>query len=203
MRLIPRDEKFFDLFNELALRLTRCARLLNELFTEPHRIEELCAAIKTIEHEADQLTYTVIARIDTSFVTPLDREDIYMLASRLDDVIDLLDGTARRVTMFRITEVREPAKRLSGVLTRAAEAIEAAVREMKKPKVVAQHSRAIKTLEEEGDAIYAEAVGGLFDGTPDPMEVIKWKELYDTLEGAIDQCEDVANVLESISIKNS
>ena len=203
MRLIPRDEKFFDLFNELAQRLTKCARLLNELFSEPKRLEELAAAIKAIEHEADQLTYTVIARIDTSFVTPLDREDIYMLASRLDDVIDLLDGTARRVTMFRITEVREPAKRLSGVLVRAAEAIEAAVRDMKKPKVVAQHSRAIKTLEEEGDAIYAEAVGGLFQGSPDPMEVIKWKELYDTLEGAIDQCEDVANVLESISIKNS
>jgi uncharacterized protein len=203
VRLIPRDEKFFDLFNELALRLTRCARLLNELFTEPNRLDELGAAIKAIEHEADQLTYQVIARIDTSFVTPLDREDIYMLASRLDDVIDLLDGTARRVTMFRITEVREPAKRLSNVLTRAAEAIENAVREMKKPKVVAQHSRAIKVLEEEGDAIYAEAVAGLFDGTPNPIEVIKWKELYDTLEGAIDQCEDVANVLESISIKNS
>jgi hypothetical protein len=203
VRLIPRDEKFFDLFNELALRLTRCARLLNELFTEPGRLEELAGSIKAIEHEADQLTYTVIARIDTSFVTPLDREDIYMLASRLDDVIDLLDGTARRVTMFRITEVRDPAKRLSAVLVRLAEAIENAVREMKKPKIVAQHSRAIKLLEEEGDAIYAEAVAGLFEGTPNPMEVIKWKELYDTLEGAIDQCEDVANVLESISIKNS
>ena len=203
MRLIPRDEKFFELFNELAGRLTKCARLLNELFTSPHRLDELCQAIKTIEHEADQLTYKVIARIDTSFVTPLDREDIYMLASRLDDVIDLLDGTARRVAMFHITEFREPAKRLSSVLTRAAEIIEAAVRDMKKPKVVAQHSRTIKQLEEEGDAIYNEAVGGLFIGTPDPIDVIKWKELYDTLEGAIDQCEDVANVLESISIKNS
>lgn len=203
MRLIPRDEKFFDLFNELALRLTRCARLLNELFSQPHRLEELSTSIKTIEHEADQLTYQVIARIDTSFVTPLDREDIYMLASRLDDVIDLLDGTARRVSMFRLTEVRDPAKRLSDVLMRAAEAIQNAVSEMKKPKIVAQHSRAIKVLEEEGDAIYAEAVAGLFEGKPDPIEVIKWKEVYDTLEGAIDQCEDVANVLESISIKNS
>ena len=203
MRLIPRDERFFDLFDELAVRLTRSARLLYELFSEPDRLEELTVAIKTLEHEADQLTYQVIARIDTSFVTPLDREDIYMLASRLDDVIDLLDGTARRVGMFRITEVRDPAKRMSSVLTRAAEAIEKAVKEMKKPKVVAQHCREIKQLEEEGDAIYAEAVGGLFDGSPDPIDVIKWKELYDTLEGAIDQCEDVANVLESISIKNS
>ena len=203
MRLIPRDEKFFDLFNELATRLTRCAQMLNQLFSEPARLEELSGKIKAIEHEADQLTYQVIARIDTSFVTPLDREDIYMLASRLDDVIDLLDGTARRVSMFRISEVRQPARRMSDVLVRLAEAIEKAVREMKKPKVVAQHAREIKVLEEEGDAIYAEAVAGLFEGTPNPIEVIKWKELYDTLEGAIDQCEDVANVLESISIKNS
>lgn len=203
MRLIPRDEKFFDLFDELAQRLTKCARLLNELFTTPNRLTELGTAIKTIEHEADQLTYQVIARIDTSFVTPLDREDIYLLASRLDDVIDLLDGTARRVAMFHITEVREPAKRLSSVLVRLGESIEGAVKEMKKPKLVAKRSREIKQLEEEGDAIYSEAVEGLFHGSPNPMDVIKWKELYDTLEGAIDQCEDVANVLESISIKNS
>jgi uncharacterized protein Yka (UPF0111/DUF47 family) len=126
-----------------------------------------------------------------------------MLASRLDDVIDQLDGTARRAAMFHITEVKEPAKRMCAVLIRAAESIESAVKEMKKPKIVAQRSREIKLMEEEGDAIYHEAVGLLFKGTPNPLDVIKWKELYDTLEGAIDQCEDVANVLESISIKNS
>ena len=203
MRLIPRDEKFFELFAELARRLTAASRLLNRLFAEPENVEHHCMAIKSLEHEADVLTHDVIARIDRSFVTPLDREDIYLLASRLDDVIDLLDGTARRARMFRITEVRQPAQRLSGVLIKAAEAIEAAVGAMKQPKAIAQRAREIKRLEEEGDQIYHEAVGGLFAGTPDPLEVIKWKELYDTLETAIDQCEDVANVLESISIKNS
>lgn len=203
MRLIPRDEKFFDLFSELATRLTASARLLIRLFTEPGKLEEHSASIKALEHEADVITHDVIMRLDRSFVTPLDREDIYLLASRLDDVIDLLDGTARRAKMFHITEAKDPAKRMSEILARCAESIEAAVKEMKRPKLIAQRAKEIKLLEEEGDAVYHEAVGGLFAGQPDPLEVIKWKELYDTLETAIDQCEDVANVLESISIKNS
>lgn len=203
MRLIPRDEKFFDLFSELAKRLTASARLLTRLFSEPGKLDEHCASIKALEHEADVITHDVIMRLDRSFVTPLDREDIYMLASRLDDVIDLLDGTARRAKMFHITEAKPPARKMAEILTRCAESIEAAVKEMKKPKLIAQRAKEIKLLEEEGDAVYHEAVGGLFMGAPDPLEVIKWKELYDTLETAIDQCEDVANVLESISIKNS
>ncbi|HEX7240757.1 MAG TPA: DUF47 family protein [Longimicrobiaceae bacterium] len=203
MGLIPRDEKFFDLFAALARRLCECADLIHRLFTEPERLAEHVAAIKELEHQADNLTHDVIDRIDRSFVTPIDREDIHLLASRLDDVIDLLDGTARRAQMFHITESREPAKRLSEVLQRAGAAIEAAVRDMKKPKVVAERAREMKRLEEEGDAIYHAAVGELFRGTPDPLEVIKWKDLYERLEDALDQCDDVANVLESISIKNS
>lgn len=161
------------------------------------------AAIKELEHQADHLTHDVIDRIDRSFVTPIDREDIHLLASRLDDVIDLLDGTARRAQMFHITEIREDARRLSDVVCRAAAVIETAVGGMKNPKMVAEHARELKRLEEEGDAIYHAAVGSLFAGSPDPLEVIKWKDLYDKLEDAIDQCDDVANVLESISIKNS
>jgi uncharacterized protein Yka (UPF0111/DUF47 family) len=203
VRLIPRDERFFDLFAQMAKRLTGAARLLHELFAEPQNLRQHAAAIKALEHEADNLTHDVITRIDTSFVTPLDREDIHMLASRLDDVIDLVDGTARRAAMFHITQVREPATQLTDVLVRAADSIEAAVVDLKRPKVVIRRTREIKNLEEEGDAIYHEAVGALFAGTPDPLEVIKWKELYDTLERAIDQCEDVANVLESISLKHA
>jgi uncharacterized protein Yka (UPF0111/DUF47 family) len=126
-----------------------------------------------------------------------------MLASRLDDVIDLLDGTARRAAMFRIKEAREPAQMLAAVLVRASARIEEAVVGMKRSALVIEKARDIKSLEEEGDAIYHLAVGSLFDGDPDPLEVIKWKELYDTLERALDQCEDVANVLESISLKNA
>ena len=149
------------------------------------------------------LTHDVRARIDRSFVTPIDREDIHLLATELDDVIDLIDGTARRVAMFHIAESREPALRLSETIMRAADRIEAGVAAIKQPSVVASCSREIKRLEEEGDAIYQEAVGGLFLGKPDALEVMKWKELYDTLERALDQCQGVGHVLESISLKNS
>jgi uncharacterized protein Yka (UPF0111/DUF47 family) len=203
VRLIPRDERFFDMFAELAKRITASSTLLHELFSNPDRLIEFEARIKDVEHEADDLVHEVNKRIDTSFVTPLDREDIHLLATRLDNVVDLIDGTARRARMFRITETREPALQLTDVLVRAARCIEEAVRDIKKPQAVAEYGRKIKRLEEEGDAIYHQAVGDLFDGTPDPLQIIKWKELYDKLEEAMDECEDVSNVLESISLKNS
>jgi uncharacterized protein Yka (UPF0111/DUF47 family) len=203
VRLIPRDEGFFVLFNELAKRLKEAARLLNCLFAEPERLEHYVAAIKTVEHEADVLTHDVRARIDRSFVTPIDREDIHLLATELDDVIDLLDGTARRVAMFHIGESRKPALELSETIAKAADHIQVGVNAIKKPAIVAENSRAIKRLEEQGDAIYQEAVGELFRGAPDALEVMKWKEVYDTLERALDECQGVGNVLESISLKNS
>jgi predicted phosphate transport protein (TIGR00153 family) len=203
VRLIPRDEGFFVLFNELAKRLKEAARLLTRLFAEPERLDHYVAAIKTVEHEADVLTHDVRARIDRSFVTPIDREDIHLLATELDDVIDLIDGTARRVAMFHIAESREPAKRLSETIMKAADRIEAGVAAIKQPAIVASCSREIKRLEEEGDAIYQGAVGQLFLGKPDALEVMKWKEVYDTLERALDSCQGVGHVLESISLKNS
>ena len=190
------------MFAALASRITASARLLHSLFREPERMAELVAAIKELEHEADVLTHDVIERIDTTFVTPFDREDIHLLASRLDDVIDLIDGTARRAQMFRIGGVRPPAIELARILVRASEAVEGAVASVKKPKIVAQTNTDVKRLEEEADAVYHEAMGRLFDGEPDALDVIKWKELYDMIERAIDQCEDVANTLESISLKN-
>ncbi|HEU4643576.1 MAG TPA: DUF47 family protein [Gemmatimonadaceae bacterium] len=203
MRLIPRDEAFFDMFEQLASRLTASAKLLTQLFAEPARLEQFTAAIKNVEHEADTITHDIISRIDKSFVTPIDREDIHLLASRLDNVVDLVDGTARRAAMFHITEVHPKAKQLCGVLVQACDAIEAAVLRMKDSKYVVEAGRQVKMREEEGDALYHEAVGALFRGTPDPLEVIKWKELYDTLERALDQCEDVSNVLESIALKHA
>ena len=202
-RLIPRDEEFFDLFNQLAEHLRSAAKLLDQLFAEPHRTADLVKQIKDVEHLADQLTLAINVRIDKSFITPIDREDIHLLASRLDDVIDRLDGTARRVVMLHINEVREPAKQMAHVILRASEHIAKAVGSIKRPREVALQATEIKKLEEEGDALYHEAVGALFAGTPDPIEVIRWKEVYETLEIAIDQCMGVANAVHSISIKNS
>jgi predicted phosphate transport protein (TIGR00153 family) len=203
VRLIPRDEAFFDMFAQLAARLTETARLIGQLFAEPERLAAHTAAIKKVEHQADNLTHDVISRIDKSFVTPIDREDIHLLATTLDDVIDLLDGAARRAEMYHVRETREPARQLCVVLVHAADCIEAAVGAIRKSRVVAERSREIKRLEEEGDAIYHAAIGDLFAGTPDAIEVIKWKDIYDKLEDAIDRCEDVANVLESISLKHA
>jgi uncharacterized protein Yka (UPF0111/DUF47 family) len=203
VRLIPRDTAFFDMFEELTKRLGASSRLLAELFADPGRLEHFTALIKDQEHQADGITHDIISRIDQSFVTPIDREDIHLLASRLDNVIDLIDGTARRAAMFHITETHAAARRLCDVLVRATDHIDAAVHKMKDSRFVGEEGVTVKKLEEEGDALYHQAVGDLFKGSPDPLEVIKWKELYDTLERAIDQCEDVSNVLQSIALKHA
>lgn len=203
MRFLPKDEGFFSLFDQLATRLTTSATLLRELFQNPGRLDELVTKIKAEEHAADALTYEVMQRIDRSFVTPLDREDIHMLANRLDNVVDLMDGTARRCDMFRITEPRDSAIAIMDVLAKCATVLARGVKDIKQPKAIHQVAREVKELEEEADALYSKAIADLFAGSPDPLEVIKWKEILDNLEHAVDECEDVANVLESISLKNS
>jgi uncharacterized protein len=202
-RLIPRDQEFFALFNELSGHLTTSARLLLELFESPTAIPDKVRGIKAVEHKADQLTTEISARINQSFVTPFDREDIHTLATRLDDVIDLLDGTARRVEMLHITSVREPARQLARLLVEAAEHIERGVKGIKRPPDVNASAIEVKRIEEEGDSIYHEAVGALFQGTPDPLEVIRWKEIYDVLEETTDRCMGVVHALQSISMKNA
>lgn len=203
MRLIPRDEQFFPMFGSLAEKLKQSADLLAQLFAEPERLQELVQKIKDVEHEADVLTHDIIVRIDKSFVTPLDREDIHLLASRLDDVIDVVDGVARRAQMFRVREFRPQAAQLAEVLCRGAAVLAESVQNLKKPKLILAKTGQLKKLEEEGDAIYHAAIGQLFDDGADALEVIKWKELFDKLEDAVDLCDDVWNVIESVALKNS
>jgi uncharacterized protein len=202
-RLLPRDDQFFELFDQLAAHLATTAKMLDTLFGDAQHVNDHVRGIKDVEHKADLLTATISHRIDQSFITPIDREDIHTLASRLDDVIDLIDGVSRRFEMLHIKEVLPKAKQLTNVLCRAGNEIQQAVKEMRKPPLVNEHVALIKHLEEEGDAIYHEAMGQLFSGSPDPIEVIKWKEMYDTLEEAIDSCMGVAQVLQSISLKNA
>jgi uncharacterized protein len=203
LQLIPRDSQFYDLFAQVASRMSGSATLLHELFKDPLKLDQNVAAIKTLEHEADNLTHDTIDRINRTFVTPFDREDIHALAGHLDEVVDLIDGCARRVAIFHIKESRPQAVVLSEVLLRATRCIEDAVRKMKDPKTVTSANRQLKMLEEEGDALYHEAVEQLFSSATDAIEVMKWNELYDKIEDAIDQCEDVGNTLQSIALKNS
>jgi uncharacterized protein len=202
-RLIPRDQEFFALFNELAAYLKSAAKLLDELFEAGAPFADKVKAIKAVEHKADQLTAEINARIDRSFVTPFDREDILTLATRLDDVIDLLDGTARRVEMLHITTMRPPARQLSRLLVEATEHIERGVQGIKRGRDVNAAAIEVKRIEEEGDSVYHLAVGELFQGSPDPLDVIRWKELYDKLEDATDRCMGVVHALQSISMKNA
>jgi uncharacterized protein len=202
-RLIPRDQEFFTLFDELATYLSTAAKQLRQLLEQPERLQEQIRAIKEIEHKADQLTHEINARIDRSFVTPIDREDIHALSTRLDDVIDLLDGTARRVETFHIGEVKSPARTLAKLLVEAAEHLQRGVKGIRKPAEVNACAIEVKRLEEEGDSVYHAAVGELFKNNPDPLDVMKWKEIYDRLESAIDSCMGVVHALQSISIKNS
>jgi predicted phosphate transport protein (TIGR00153 family) len=205
MRLLPRDEKFFHLFTSVATLSVEAAKLQLELLkADTLRRPALVDAIKRLEHQADEITHELVTRLDRVFVTPLDREDIHLLASRLDDVVDLIDGAARRVHMYHAGEAPTGAILMGDVVVRATQQLLVAVRSLEKNKdrTVLDAVGQVKRLEEEGDSVYHEWVGRLFDGSPDPLVVIKWKEIYDTLENTLDHMEDVGNVLESISIKH-
>ena len=205
MRLLPRDERFFDLFTRVAELNLEAANILQDIFkTDDDRRLPLVEAMKRCEHSADDATHEVVARLDRSFITPLDREDIHMLASRLDDVLDLLDGTARRVQIFRPGPAPQGALLITETIVKSCEQLLVAVRMMEKAKTgeMIPVLTLVKRYEEDGDAVYHEWMGRLFEGHPDPLVVMKWKEIYDNLEKTLDHCEDVANVLESIAIKH-
>jgi uncharacterized protein Yka (UPF0111/DUF47 family) len=205
VRLLPRDERFFDLFTAVAERGVEAAGLLEELLkAEEYHRGHLVDSLKRVEHEADQLTHEVVARLDRVFITPLDREDIHTLISRLDDVIDIIDGLARRSQIFHVGQSPTGAILLADVVKRISEQLLIAVRSLPANRngAVLAACIAVKRLEEEGDSLYHDWLGKLFEGNPDPLTVIKWKELYDNLERTLDCAEDVANILESISIKH-
>jgi predicted phosphate transport protein (TIGR00153 family) len=204
VRLLPREEEFFDLFIQVADRNKEAAQLLRELFdAAPERRTPIVERIKRLEHEADQVTHEVVNRLDRTFITPLDREDIHQLASDLDDVMDAMDGTSRRAQMFRLGLAPAGVKRLAEVIQRMVGVLGEGVGRLKKGDDVMKYCIEAKKLEEEGDSIYHEAMGQLFEKERDAIELIKWKEIYDKLEQTLDQAEDVANVLESITLKHA
>jgi predicted phosphate transport protein (TIGR00153 family) len=206
VRLLPRDERFFDLFTSVATFNVEAAQALLELLEAPaDKRSYLVETIKRLEHQGDQVTHELVTRLDRSFITPLDREDIHLLASRLDDVLDRIDGTARRTRIFRSGVPPQGIVILADVILRATQQLLIAVKvlESGKTPVVIKACIEVKKLEEEGDAAYSEWLGRLFDDEKDPIALVKWKEIYDTLEKTLDQAEDVANILESIAIKHS
>ena len=204
LRLLPREEEFFDLFVEVATRNQEAAGKLRELFeAPPERRTPIVEAIKRLEHECDQITHEVVNRLDRTFITPLDREDIHKLASDLDDVIDTIDGTARRAQIFHLGSAPLGVRQLTEVIVRMTTTLGEAVGRLKKGDDVIRYCVDAKRLEEEGDVIYHEALGLLFEKETNAIELVKWKEIYDNLERTLDEAEDVANVVESIALKHA
>lgn len=202
-RLIPRDEGYFEIFNQLARHLTVSAGLLKEYLEKPQHRAQLLSQIKTEEHRADEVMADLGRRIHRSFITPIDREDIHTLASKLDDTIDVVDSIARRSDMLRIGEPHGPALQQADILVRAANEIAAMVAGMKDPVIVSTRAAEIKRLEEEADQCYHMAVGELFADPQDVLEVVRWKDIYETLEKGIDICHHVSTIIQSISLKHS
>jgi predicted phosphate transport protein (TIGR00153 family) len=201
-RLIPREEKFYDDFKMMADQLRHGARLLEAMFAVDPPIADKAHEIKEVEHQCDFLTHEIIQRLNKTFVTPIDREDIHELARTLDDVMDAIDNAASLIPLYRIDKVRGGARELTRVIIQQTDEIRAAVEALEQRKGVLERAIEINRLENEADRIHKHAIGQLFDEETNPIMVIKWKEIYDILEEATDACEDVANLLENVVVKH-
>jgi predicted phosphate transport protein (TIGR00153 family) len=201
-RLLPREEKFYTDFQALADELKRGAGLLETMLAPERPDWSKADEIKEVEHKCDLLTHDVIQRLNRTFVTPLDREDIHALARSLDDVMDAIDAAAALVRLYRLESVRFGARELARIITASTDEVRHAVGALEANKGLTTHAIEINRLENEADRVHQEAVSRLFDEERDPILVMKWKEALDFLEDATDRCEDVANVLEGVMVKH-
>jgi predicted phosphate transport protein (TIGR00153 family) len=202
-RIIPRNEDFYVQFSALAAELRVGAELLEEMLARDPVIWDKADEIKEIEHKCDNLTHQIIQRLNQTFVTPLDREDIHALAKSLDDVMDAIDASAKVIRLYKIESVRFGARELAHVVSLSIDEVRLAVQALDKRTGVAKRAVEINRLENEADRIHEEALRRLFDEERDPVMIIKWKEILDFLEEATDRCEDVANLLEGVVVKNA
>jgi uncharacterized protein len=205
-RLIPKEMVFFDLFEKAAANSHLGAKELQELLVKFDHLPERAKRIKDIEHAGDELTHEVIERLNTTFITPLEREDIHEIACRLDDIIDLIDTAVNRIVLYKIEQPIEDARRLADCLVHATGIIVEMMPHLRKVKdadLVRQKCREVHTQENEGDQIEQHALATLFNGNHDPLYVMKWKNIIEELEQSTDRCEDVANAIEGIVIKNA
>jgi hypothetical protein len=199
----PRDRIYFELFEEAGRNIARAADLLDELLTGYPDSKALAQEILDCEHEGDRITHDIIHRLNHTFVTPIDREDILALASALDDIVDFTEEVADYLGLYKIEAPMDQAIKLARVLRAASRQVCDAIPRLRGFRDISHYTVEINRLENEGDRITREAVASLFDGGIDPMVVIRWKDLFERLEAAIDAAEHVANILEGIVIKNS
>ena len=201
--LVSKDRQFFDLFEEAAGNILRAADLLDQMLRGYPESANLSREILICEQEGDRITHDIIRRLNETFVTPIDREDILALASALDDVVDYTEEVADYLGLYKIEAPMEQAQRLAHVLLQAARQVAEAMPKLRDFSDISHYTVEINRLENDGDRISREAMASLFDGGIDPMVVIRWKDIFERQENAIDAAEQVANILEGIVIKNS
>lgn len=209
--LIPKEEKFFDMFREMTKNIVAGAELLKYLTDNfnghPERREEIYRKIKDVEHNGDYQTHQIIRKLNKSFITPFDPEDIYALASGLDDILDLIDASAQHLVTYSVGAVTDKACEMSFIILKSCQTIEKAVSLLGRKENIAEHiaEYCVETnsLENEADHLRQAAISELFATEKDPIELIKWKEIYEILERVTDKCEDAANILESVVLKNA
>jgi len=200
---VPNDREFFDLFEEAAGNIVRAAELLDQMLGAYPERASLARDILICEQEGDRITHDIIRRLNQTFVTPIDREDIYELASGLDDIVDYTEEVADYMGLYKIEAPMEQGQTLAHILLQASRQIAEAMPRMRTFKDISHYTVEINRLENDGDRVSREAMASLFDNGIDPMVVIRWKDLFERLEAAIDATEKVANILEGIVIKNS
>jgi predicted phosphate transport protein (TIGR00153 family) len=204
LSIAPRDRQFFDLFEEAASNSVRAADLLDQMLRAfPDRSGDLARDVLICEQDGDRITHDIIRRLNETFVTPIDREDIYELASALDDVVDYTEEVSDYLILYKIEAPMEQAQRLAHVLLQATRQLAEAMPRLRGFKDISHYTVEVNRLENDGDRIVREAIASLFDNGIDPMVVIRWKDIFERLEAAIDATERVANILENIVIKNS
>jgi len=204
VRLIPKDTKFFDMFAEMASNLGDGARLLKQTLEDFQNVDARVQQLKDIEHRGDDMTHNILTKLNQTFITPFDREDIYRLASSLDDVLDFVYAAGVRLVMYKITSAPEAASQLAGIVVKQSDQLtDALARLGKKHDNVLEHCVEINRLENEADNVARSAIAVLFEKEKDPISLIKLKELYEVLETATDKAEDAANVLEGVVLKSA
>src|SRR6202162_1715338 len=204
LSLLRRERRFYELFDGQAANVVEASRLLRAAFDD--RIEAMPAhqaAIKDLEHAGDELTHEIIRTLNRTFITPFDREDIYALSSGLDDVLDYIDELAETIILYGITDISPEAKSMASLLVEAVVQLQAAVSKLESKSGIREHGIEVHRIENVGDTESRRAIGDLFSGRYDAITIIKLKDFYTLLEDSLDRCEDVANVIEGITLKNA
>ena len=203
LSFIPRERRFYDLFEQQAATIVRSAGLLERALTDAADLLAYQREIKDLEHQGDEITHEIVLTLNRTFVTPFDHEDIYALASGLDDILDYIEEVADTANLYGITTIPQHARELARLLAQAVTQLEQAIRKLESGKGIDEHSAEVHRLEDVGDSTSRRAIAELFRTQHPPLEVIKLKDLYGLLEDALDRCETVANVLEGIATKNA